>query len=70
MALNPASKTTPVRTIFNFSQVHEGNSLNSCLELGPHVKNNLHRILMRVHEDKVAALGNIRKMFSALRVTK
>ena len=56
--------------MFNLSQVHEGNSLNSCLDLGPHVMNNLHGILMRFCEDKVAAQGDIKKLFYTLRVTK
>jgi hypothetical protein len=42
MALNPASKSTPVRVVFNSSQKFRGYSLNSSWELGPDVLNSLH----------------------------
>ena len=56
MAINPGSKTTPVRTVFNCSQVYRGYSLNSSLALGPeNGLNSLHAILLRFREDVVAA---------------
>ena len=51
MALNPGSKSTPVRVVFNSSQVYKGYSLNSSWELGPDVMNNLHGVLIRFRED-------------------
>ena len=53
MALNPCSKTTPVRVVFNSSQVYKGYSLNSCLELGPDIMSNLHGVLIRFRKDVV-----------------
>ena len=70
VALNPASKTTPVIVVFNSSQIFRGHSLNDSWELGPHVMNNLHGMLLRFRKDKVAAQGDIRKMYYMVRVTK
>ena len=69
MALNPGSKTTPVRTVFNCSQVFRGYSLNSSLALGPeNGLNSLHAILLRFREDEVAAQGDITKQYYMLRI--
>ena len=70
MALNPGSKSTPVRTVFNSSQVYQGYSLNSSWALGPDIMNNLHGILLRFREDVVAGQGDIKKMYYMVRVTK
>ena len=52
MALNPASKSTPVRTVFNCSQMFRGYSLNSSMALGPeHGLNSLHGVLLRFREE-------------------
>ena len=60
MALNPDSKTTPVRTVFNCSQVYKGYSLNSSMALGPeHGLNSLHGILLRFREGMFGAQGDI-----------
>ena len=50
MALNPASKSSPIRTVFNSSQVYKGYSLNSSWELGPDVTGSLNGILVRFRE--------------------
>ena len=66
MALNPGSKTTPVRTVFNCSQVYRGYSLNSSLALGPENGLNslqFHAILLRFREDEVAAQEDITKQY-------
>ena len=69
MALNPGSKTTPVRTVFNCSQVFKGYSLNSSMALGPeHGLNSLHGVLMRFREDEVGAQGDITKQYYMLRI--
>ena len=69
MALNPSSKTTPVQTVFNCSQVYRGYSLNTSLALGPeHGLNSLHAILLRFREDEVAAQGDITKQYYMLRI--
>ena len=69
MALNPGSKTTPVRTVFNCSQMFRGHSLNSSLALGPeNGLNSLHAVLLRFREDEVAAQGDITKQYYMLRI--
>ena len=50
VALNPDSKSTTVRVVFNSSQVYKGFSLNSSLELGPDILNNLHGVLLRFEQ--------------------
>ena len=65
--VNPRSNSTPVRIVFNSSQTHEGVSLNSCLVKGPDsYMNNLIGILLRWREEKVAMIGDIRKMLNAV----
>ena len=59
MALNPLSKSSPIRTVFNSSQVYKGYSLNSSWDLGPDMTGNLHGILMRFRENIVGAQGDI-----------
>ena len=70
VALNPGSKTTPVRVVFNSSQVYKGYSLNSCLELGPDIMSNLHGVLVRFRNDIVGGSGDVAKMFYMVRVNK
>ena len=65
--VNPRSNSTPVRIVFNSSQVYQGRSLNSCLAKGPDCyMNNLLGILLRWREEKVALVGDIRKMFNSI----
>lgn len=65
--LNPKSNSTPVRIVFNSSQVYQGVSLNSCLAKGPDCyMNNLIGILLRWREEAVALVGDIRKMFNSV----
>ena len=69
MALNPASKSTPVRTVFNCSQMFRGYSLNSSMALGPeHGLNSLHGVLLRFREERVGAQGDITKQYYMLRI--
>ena len=70
MALNPASKSSPIRTVFNSSQVYKGYSLNSSWDLGPDVTGNLHGILLRFRENIIGAQGDVRKMYYCVRVTE
>ena len=69
MALNPGSKSTPVRTVFNNSWMFRGFKLNSGWALGPDIMNSLHTILMRFRKDEVGAQGDIAKMYYMIRVT-
>lgn len=65
--INPRSHSTPMRIVFNSSQVYKGTSLNSCLAKGPDCyMNNLIGILLRWREEQVALVGDIRKMFSSI----
>lgn len=64
---NPRSNSTPVRIVFNSSQVYQGMSLNSCLAKGPDCyMNNLIGILLRWREEQIAFVGDIRKMFNSI----
>ena len=69
MALNPSSKSTPVRVVFNSSQKFRDQSLNSSWELGPDVLNSLHGVLLRFRENYFAALGDVKKMYYMVRIT-
>ena len=70
MALNPGSKTTPVRVVFNSSQIYKGYSLNSSIDLGPDIMTNLQGVLLRFREHLYGAQGDKKKMFYSVRVTK
>ena len=70
MALNPGSKTTPVRVVFNSSQIFKGQSLNSSWDLGPDIMSSLHGVLLRFRKDIVGGQGDITKMFYMVRVTR
>jgi len=65
--VNPKSNSTPVRIVFNSSQVYMGTSLNSCLAKGPDCyMNNLLGILLRWREEQEALVGDIHKMFNSV----
>ena len=69
MALNPSSKTTPVRCVYNCSQVYKGHSLNESLALGPEYGlASLHGVLLRFREGPHAAQGDITKQYYMLRL--
>ena len=68
MALNPSSKTTPVRVVFNSSQTYKGYSLNSSIDLGPDIMSNLQAVLLRFREHLYGASGDM-TMFYSVRVT-
>ena len=70
MAVNPQNKTTPIRCCFNSSQKYKGYSLNSSWELGPDLVNSLHSVLLRFRKDRVAAQGDITKMYYMVRITE
>ena len=62
--VNPKSKSTPIRIVFNSSHVHKGMSLNNCLAKGPDTFTNSGiGILLRWREEPIALVGDIRKMF-------
>lgn len=66
---NPKSLSTPVRIVFNSSQVCHGVSLNSALAKGPDgYMNNLLGLLLRWREEPVAVVGDIKKMFHSVKL--
>ena len=65
--VNPKSASTPIRLVFNSSQVFQGISLNSCLAKGPDsYTNSSLGILLRWREESCAVVGDIRKMFHSI----
>ena len=67
--LNPKSKTTPVRIVFNSSQSYQGKSLNSFLAKGPDAYiNNLMGVLLRWRENEQVLVGDIRKMYNSVHI--
>ena len=70
VALNPTSKSTPVRVVFNSSQKFRGFSLNTSWELGPDVLNSLHGVLLRFRKDIVGGQGDVKKMYYMVRIAK
>ena len=70
VALNPSSKSTPCRVVFNSSQKFKGHSLNSSWELGPDVLNSLHGVLLRFRGDYVGGQGDVKKMYYMVRIDK
>ena len=66
---NPQSTSTPVRTVFNSSQVCKGYSLNSAVAKGPDAYiNNLLGLLLRWREGNIALVGDIKKMFNSVHI--
>ena len=64
---NSHSRSTPVRIVFNSSQISKGVSLNSVLAKGPDsYLNNLLGLLLRWREEPVAVVGDIKKMFHSV----
>ena len=64
---NPNSKSTPIRIVFNSSQLCKGISLNSSLAKGPdNYINNLMGLLLRWREEEIAFVGDIKKMFNSV----
>ena len=64
---SPKSLSTPVRIVFNSSQLYKGVSLNSFLAKGPDsFKTNLLGMLLRFRERPVVLVGDIRKMYNSV----
>ena len=47
MVVDPTNKSTPIRTVFNSSQVYKGHSLNTSWSLGPDIMSKLQGVLLR-----------------------
>ena len=65
-APNPHSVTTPVRIVWDSSQVFKGVSLNSILLKGPDVLNPIRAVLLRFREGEHAAIGDVKKMYNSV----
>ena len=64
---NPKSTSTPVRIVFNSSQLCKGVSLNAFLAKGPDsFKTNLLGMLLRFRERPIVLIGDIRKMYNSV----
>ncbi|CAI5658447.1 unnamed protein product [Oreochromis niloticus] len=66
MAPNPHSNTTPVRLVWDSSQVYKGVSLNSILMKGPDVLNPIRAVLLHFQEGEHAAIGDVSKMYNSV----
>ena len=64
--MNPKSKSTPCRIVFNSSACYKGFSLNDYLAKGPSMLNKLLGVLLRFREGKSAFLGDISKMYHSI----
>ena len=65
--VQPKSLTTPVRIVFNSSQIDRGVSLNSFLAKGADTfKNNLLGMLLRFREEAVVLIGDVWKMYNSV----
>ncbi|XP_067936851.1 uncharacterized protein [Watersipora subatra] len=68
---NQKSLSTPVRIVFNSSQKFQGQSLNDALAKGPDCYlTNLMGILLRWREKPAVMIGDVRKMFNSIKITK
>ena len=64
--MNPKSKSTPCRIVFNSSARYRGSSLNDYLAKGPSMLNKLLGVLLRFREGKGAFIGDISKMYHSI----
>ena len=62
------SESTPCRIVFNSSASFHGHSLNKYLAKGPDLINSLLGVMMRFREERVAFIGDIRKMFHSITI--
>ena len=71
-AVNPNSESTPVRIVFDASRAQGGGpSLNQILAKGPdRFLNNLAGVILNFRNGRVAAKGDIRKMYNCVQLVK
>ena len=63
------SKSTPVRIVFNSSAKLMGHTLNKYWAKGPDLLNSLLGILIRLRENEVEFMGDIKKMYHSVETT-
>ena len=66
--LKPSSSSTPLRIVFNASAKYMGQCINDWWAKGPDVINNLCGILFRFRQDHVASVGDVTKMYHAVKL--
>ncbi|XP_071956947.1 uncharacterized protein [Antedon mediterranea] len=64
--LKPDSESTPLRIVFNSSASYKGHVLNEYVAKGPDLNNNLISLLLRFRRERVALVGDIRKMYHSV----
>ena len=64
--LKPDSESTPLRLVFNSSASYRGHVLNEYWAKGPDLNNNLLGLLLRFRRERVALVGDIRKMYHSV----
>ena len=64
--MNPKSRSTPCRIVFNSSAKFRGLSLNDYLAKGPSMLNKLLGVLIRFREGRHAFIGDIAKMYHSV----
>jgi len=71
-ALNPRSDSTPVRIVFDASRAQGGGpGLNQVLAKGPdRFLNNLAGVIVNFRNGRVAAKGDVKKMYNCVKLTK
>ena len=66
--LKPSSSSTPLRIVFNASTKYMGQCINDWWAKGPDIINNLCGILFRFRQDHVASVGDVTKMYHAVKL--
>ena len=66
--MNPKSKSTPCRIVFNSSSCFHGHSLNGYIAKGPKMLNRLLGVLLRFRQGQHAFIGDISKMYHAISI--
>ena len=67
--IKEGSKSTPMRVAFNSSASYLGHRLNDYWAKGPCVLNDMLGVLLRFRENYVAEVGDISKMYNAVRIS-
>ena len=61
--IQPESKSTPVKVVFNSSSVYQGHALNDFWLKGPNLLNSLFGVILSFQEREVAVMGEISNMY-------
>ena len=61
--IQPESKSTPKKVVFNSSSVYQGHALNDFWLKGPDLLNSLFGVILSFQEREVAVMGEISNMY-------